>query len=137
MGSGNSKAPTSNIIKVDTHQVKVDGSLATEKETERRRQEAELMLQRAKEIEEHNNEMKKYDFAVNFFMDIEEQKQKKSTKKETTSRDKRKERDKKAAEKKEARKKELAAKKEREAKKKATSKEKSKRTPSKDDKKLK
>merc|ERR1712054_271708 len=105
MGSGGSKGPTDNVIKLYTHQVKVDGSLATAKETERRRIEAEQMLQRAKEIEAHNKEMANFDYSVNFFMDIEEQKAKKEKKKTLSARDKKKaEREKKEAERKAARK---------------------------------
>lgn len=88
MGSGKSKIPTSKTLDVYTHQRKVDGSQATAAEEERRKRLEEQMFERAKEIEEHNRQMAKHDFAINFFMDIEEQKAKRETKKVASSKDK-------------------------------------------------
>lgn len=79
MGGGNTKVIPKEIP-VYTHQRKVDGSLATAAEEERRKRIEEQMIERYKEIEQHNREMAEYDYGVQFFMDVEEQRVKRGRK---------------------------------------------------------
>ena len=79
MGGGNTK-PIPKEVPVYTHQRKVDGSLATAAEEERRKRIEEQMIERYREIEIHNREMAQYDYGVQFFMDVEDQKVRKGRK---------------------------------------------------------
>jgi hypothetical protein len=79
MGGGNTK-PIPKEVPVYTHQRKVDGSLATAAEEERRKKIEEQMIERFREIEIHNREMAQHDYGVQFFMDVEDQKVRKGRK---------------------------------------------------------
>ena len=67
MGFGASKIPPDTKIKAYRHKEKIDGTLATTKEEERRKERERILAERLKEIEEKKEEYKQIDERYNYF----------------------------------------------------------------------
>ena len=143
MGFGQSKQPPQMEITHYLHQEKIDGSLATQKEEERRKKIEELRAQRKREIQEKQKEIDAKDPKLNFFVDavmqgeVERKKKKKKGRKKKKGKSRKKSRSRKDRKKSKSRKKSRDKKKgsKSKSKKKSASRNKSKKDKDKDSKK--